>query len=152
MIYQGSHGDLGAHRADLILPGAAYTEKDGIYMNMEGRAQRARKAIFSPGEAREDWAILRALSDRCEQTLGFDDLADLRADMITHYPNLGSFDEINAGEWGSFGGNSANVTDAPFENVIEDFYLTNVITRASDTMKKCSAELSIDEPELEAAE
>ncbi len=152
VIYQGHHGDCGAHRADLILPGAAYTEKDGIYMNMEGRAQRARKAVFPPGEAREDWAIIRALSDRCDQTLAFNDLADLRADMITHYPRLGSFDEIIPAQWGSFGGNSASVTDTPFKNPIENFYLTNVITRASDTMAQCMEEFSPQEQALEAAE
>jgi len=153
VIYQGHHGDLGAHRADLILPGAAYTEKDGIYMNIEGRAQRSRKAVFPPGEAREDWAILRALSDRCNQTLDFNDLADLRADMITQYPRLGSFDEIVPAEWGSFGGNADTISDQAFSNQIEDFYLTNVITRASETMKRCSSELGVNkEQELEAAE
>jgi NADH-quinone oxidoreductase subunit G len=153
VIYQGHHGDLGAHRADLILPGAAYTEKDGIYMNTEGRAQRARKAVFPPGDAREDWAILRALSDKCGVTLDFNDLADLRGDMITSYPRLGSFDEILPVEWASFGGNSKNVEKEPFVNPIDDFYLTNVITRASDTMRRCSEELlTKNEKELEAAE
>ncbi len=153
VIYQGHHGDLGAHRADIILPGAAYTEKDGIYMNMEGRAQRGRKAIFPPGEAREDWTILRALSDRCEVSIGFNDLAELRTDMIAKYPRLGAFDEIEPAKWASFGGAEHQITDQPFENPIQNFYMTNVICNASETMKRCTSKFVMGEEEyLEAAE
>ena len=151
VIYQGHHGDAGAHRADIILPGAAYTEKDGIYMNMEGRAQRGRKAIFPPGEAKEDWTILRELSNHIEQPLAFNNLNELRAEMIKAFPRLGAFDEIEAVEWGVFGGAAHNVSNAPFVNPIENFYMTNVICHASDTMKKCT-DIFIEEDVLEAAE
>jgi NADH-quinone oxidoreductase subunit G len=153
VIYQGHHGDLGAHRADIILPGAAYTEKDGIYMNMEGRAQRARKVVFAPGEAREDWSIIRALSDRCEKTIGFNDLGELREDMVTKFPRLGAFDEIISAKWGSFGGAAHQISDMPFENPIKNFYMTNVITNNSETMKRCTSRFVLGEDEyLEAAE
>ena len=153
VIYQGHHGDLGAHRADLILPAAAYTEKDGIYMNMEGRAQRGRRAIFPLGEAREDWSIIRAISTYCDKELKFNTLSELREDMIAAYPRLGQFDEVNKEEWGSFGGNGDDATDEPLEYPIENFYMTNVITRASETMRRCT-EKFMNEPEAlpEAAE
>lgn len=140
VIYQGHHGDLGAHRADLILPGAAYTEKDGIYMNMEGRSQRGYRSVFPPGEAREDWAIIRALSDYCEQTLHFNDLADVRAEMIAKYPRLGAFDQVIPAEWGSFGGAGHKISKDPLKNPISNFYITNVITKSSETMRRCTAE------------
>lgn len=153
VIYQGHHGDLGAHRADLILPGAAYSEKDGIYMNTEGRAQRGRRAVFPPGNAKEDWSIIRAVSDHCGQTLGFNDLAELRGQLISEYPNFGSFDQIVPAKWGHFGGAAHKVSKDPFVNPIEDFYLTNVITHASETMRHCSAEfLFKEEDQPEAAE
>jgi NADH-quinone oxidoreductase subunit G len=153
VIYQGHHGDLGAHRADIILPGATYTEKDGIYMNMEGRAQRGRKAIFPPGEAREDWTILRALSDRCEASIGFNDLEDLRADMISKYTRLGTFDQIIPAEWAKFGGAEHQISDQPFENPIKNFYMTNVICHASETMNRCTSKFVMGEEEYrEAAE
>jgi len=165
VIYQGHHGDLGAHRADVILPGAAYTEKEGIYMNMEGRAQRGRKAIFAPGEAKEDWTILRAISNhliepsnaqargRIEQPLPFNNIAELRTQMAEAYPRLGVFDEVELAEWGGFGGAAHNVSDEPFVNPIENFYMTNVICHASETMRRCTEQfVNNDEPELEAAE
>ena len=151
VIYQGHHGDAGAHRADIVFPGAAYTEKDGIYMNTEGRVQRARKATFPPGEAKEDWTILRALSNHIEMPMAFNNLAELRAEMTAQYPAFGVFDEVPVNEWGVFGGAAHNVTDAPFVNPIENFYMTNVICHASETMKRCSDKFI--EPELaEAAE
>ena len=140
VIYQGHHGDLGAHRADLILPGAAYTEKDGIYMNMEGRSQRGYRSIFPPGEAREDWAIIRALSDYCEQRLHFNDLSDVRAEMIAKYPRLGAFDQIIPAEWGSFGGAGHKISKELLKNPISNFYITNVITKSSETMRRCTVE------------
>ena len=153
VVYQGHHGDAGAHRADVILPGAAYTEKEGIYMNMEGRAQRGRKAIFAPGEAKEDWTILRALSNHIEKPLSFNDLAGLRDAMSRDYPRLGTFDEILPTSWGNFGGATHKLSDDPFLNPIDNFYVTNVICKNSDTMHRCSvAFVNNDEPEMEAAE
>lgn len=152
VIYQGHHGDLGAHRADVILPGAAYTEKDGIYMNTEGRAQRGRRAIFPPGEAREDWAIIRAISDTSGQSLGFNDLSELRDQMISAYPRLGEFDEVHSAEWASFGGAGHKVSNEPLENPIENFYLTNVIARSSETMRRCAEEFTGADQIQEAAE
>ena len=152
VIYQGHHGDAGAHRADVILPGVAYTEKDGIYMNMEGRAQRGRKAIFAPGEAKEDWSIIRALSDHIEQPLPFNDITSLREKMISDYPRLGAFDEIEPQEWGSFGGAAHTASDEPFVNPIENFYMTNVICKNSETMHRCTdAFVDNGEPDQEAA-
>ncbi len=153
VIYQGHHGNAGAHRADVILPGAAYTEKDGTYMNMEGRSQRGRKAVFAPGDAKEDWTILRAISNHIEQPLPFDNLSALRKEMISKYPNLGTIDEITPSEWGSFGGAAHKVTNEPFINPIENFYMTNVICHASDTMKYCTDRfINQEQEQLEAAE
>ena len=151
VIYQGHHGDLGAHRADIILPGAAYTEKDGIYMNTEGRAQRGRRAVFPPGEAREDWAIIRALSDKAEQTLEFNDLTDLREQMIAKYPRLGAFDEVIPAKWGSFGGAGHKISSEPFQNPIGNFYLTDVITKSSETMRRCTSRFVLGETEYQEA-
>ncbi|MCI5059472.1 MAG: NADH-quinone oxidoreductase subunit NuoG [Alphaproteobacteria bacterium] len=137
VIYQGHHGDLGAHRADLILPGAAYTEKDGTYVNMEGRPQRARRVVFAPGEAKEDWTIIRAISDRCNKSIQFNDLVELRTLMVSEHPALGAYDEITPVEWGRFGGAAPKASSAPLGCSVENFYLTNSITRASDTMHKC---------------
>ncbi len=94
MIYQGSHGDRGAHRADLILPGAAWTEEAGLFVNTEGRPQLALRAAFAPGEAKENWAILRALSGELGATLPYDSLAQLRARLIEAVPHLGAIDEV----------------------------------------------------------
>ncbi len=101
VIYQGSHGDAGAHRADVILPGAAYTEKDGTYVNTEGRAQMTSRAIFPPGEAREDWKILRALSAVLGQPLPFDSLQALRAQMYAACPNLALLDLVEPADSGA---------------------------------------------------
>jgi NADH-quinone oxidoreductase subunit G len=138
VVYQGSHGDAGAHRADVILPGAAYTEKDGTWLNVEGRVQLAERAGFPPGEAREDWTILRALSDAIGHRLPYDSLGQLRTAMIAQVPHLARVDQIASAEWGPFGAEGA-LGDAPFATPIRDFYLTNPITRASRTMAECSA-------------
>jgi NADH-quinone oxidoreductase subunit G len=138
VVYQGSHGDAGAHRADVILPGAAYTEKDGTWLNTEGRVQVAERAGFPPGEAREDWTILRALSDALGHRLPYDSLGQLRAAMVAQVPHLALVDQIAPAEWGAFGAEGA-LGDAPFTTPIRDFYLTNPITRASRTMAECSA-------------
>ncbi|MBT7953889.1 MAG: NADH-quinone oxidoreductase subunit G [Rhodospirillaceae bacterium] len=138
VIYQGHHGDAGAHRADVILPGAAYTEKNTTYVNLEGRAQRTQLASFPVGEAKEDWAILRALSAELGQTLAFDSLAELRERMTTATPSLGNVDEIVSAEWGEFGADGAMSADA-FASPIDNFFMTDPISRASQTMAECWA-------------
>ena len=136
VVYQGSHGDRGAHRADVILPGAAYTEKSATWVNTEGRAQMGRRAVFPPGEAREDWAILRALSERLGKTLPYDNLAQLRAAMYDDAPNLMRIGQVEPGELPQL---SAGTPGAdPFIHAIADFFLTNPIARASRTMAELS--------------
>jgi len=148
-VFIGHHGDKGAHAADVVLPGAAYTEKNGTYVNLEGRVQRSEKAVFAPGDAREDWSILRALSESLGKTLPFDDFAGLRAEMALAVPELGVEGLAHYG-W------SAPKLDAkpsgPVRYPIKDFYLTNAICRASPTMQQCSAELVHGETFAEAAE
>ena len=140
VVYIGSHGDRGAHRADVILPGAAYTEKSGTYVNTEGRVQRSDRAAFPPGEAREDWAILRALSDVLGQTLPFDTLTALRAALVAANPLFGKLDAIEPGDAGTLAGlPQGAASKAPFVGAISDFYLTNPIARASAVMAECSA-------------
>lgn len=137
VIYQGHHGDVGASRADIIFPGCAYTEKHGLYVNTEGRVQMGKKAVDAPGEAREDWKILRALSERCNKTLRYDDLFQLRERMEREWPQFGVIDEIVVGGWQA-PAQAGQVTSTPFAEVIEDFYMTNVIAKNSPTMRKCS--------------
>jgi NADH-quinone oxidoreductase subunit G len=137
VIYQGHHGDLGARRADVILPGAAYTEKDGTYVNTEGRVQLAHRAVFPPGEAREDWRILRAISGGVGQPLPFDSLRELRHQIEKAHPILAQPDVVTRAAWGTFG-DSGPVNSDPFEYPIEDFYRTDPISRASHTMARCS--------------
>jgi len=142
VVYLGTHGDRGAHRADVILPGAAYTEKSAIYVNIEGRPQLANRAAFPPGDAREDWAILRALSDVLGAKLPYDSLPDLRRVLMQAHPHLGRIDQIAPADGAdikkltSLGG---NFDKAPFRSAVTDFYLTNSITRASAVMAECSA-------------
>ncbi|HUY69168.1 MAG TPA: NADH-quinone oxidoreductase subunit NuoG [Alphaproteobacteria bacterium] len=140
VIYQGHHGDNGAHRADVILPGAAYTEKDATYVNTEGRPQRARRAVFPPGEAREDWKIVRALSQVLGKPLPFDTLAQLREKMVAACPVLGQIGEAPKPEWGAFG-RPGELSPEPFAPAIANFYMTDPISRASRTMAKCTAEI-----------
>src|SRR5271169_5985872 len=142
VVYIGTHGDRGAHRADVILPGAAYTEKTGIYVNTEGRPQFAERAVFPPGDAREDWSILRALSDPLGARLPFDSLAQLRAALAVAYPFLVRFDVVapaDASVFNSIAALGGAVDKAPFVPAISDFYLTNPIARASRVMAECSA-------------
>ena len=142
VVYIGTHGDRGAHRADVILPGAAYTEKTGIYVNTEGRPQFAERAVFPPGDAREDWSILRALSDPLGARLPFDSLTQLRAALAVAYPFLVRFDAIapaDAGVFGSIAALGGAVDKAPFVSGVADFYFTNPIARASRVMAECSA-------------
>jgi NADH-quinone oxidoreductase subunit G len=143
VIYQGTHGDRGAHRADVILPGAAYTEKTGTYVNTEGRVQLANRAAFAPGDAREDWAILRALSDVLGKRLPFDSLNALRQKLYAEFPHFASLDEIApsdvAGAVQALAGIGGQPGREPFVGPIGDFYLTNPIARASGVMAECSA-------------
>jgi NADH-quinone oxidoreductase subunit G len=138
VIYQGHHGDRGAARADIVLPGCAYTEKDATYVNTEGRVQLGRRAIFPPGEAREDWAIIRALSGALGRRLPFDSLRELRARMHAAHPHLARIDEIVPAPWGEFGAGGA-ADEAAFIYPIADYYRTDPISRASPTMAECSA-------------
>ncbi|MCP5382670.1 MAG: NADH-quinone oxidoreductase subunit G [Kordiimonadaceae bacterium] len=138
VIYQGSHGDEGVRHADVILPGVAYTEKPGTYINTEGRVQRALRAVFGPGEAREDWTIFRALSEVLGKTLNFDDIAALRQVMEKDYPHFGVIDEKPDEEWADFGV-SGKLSKDGFTLPITDFYGTNPIARASETMAECRA-------------
>ncbi|MBM7406683.1 MULTISPECIES: NADH-quinone oxidoreductase subunit NuoG [Sphingomonas] len=148
-VYIGHHGDKGAHHADVILPGASYAEKAGTYVNLEGRVQRGDAAVFAPGDAREDWTILRALSDRLGATLPFDTFQALRAAMFAEVPALATEGLVRY-DW------NPPVLDARAEGSvtypIADFYLTNAICRASPTMQRCSAELVHGQDFAEAAE
>jgi NADH-quinone oxidoreductase subunit G len=138
VVYQGHHGDAGALRADVVLPGAAYTEKDGLYVNTEGRVQAARRATFPPGDAREDWKILRALSDRLGHKLPYDTLAQLRQRLAGQHPLFASVDGLTPASWGAFGA-AGRIEPTPFHYPIADFYRTDAISRASPTMAQCSA-------------
>jgi NADH-quinone oxidoreductase subunit G len=137
VVYQGHHGDRGAACADVILPGSAYTEKDASWVNTEGRVQLGRRATFPPGEAREDWAILRALSGALGRPLPFDSLPALRARMCAAHPSFARIDEIVPARWDAFGA-AGPVDPAAFTYPIDDFYRTDPISRASPTMAKCS--------------
>jgi len=137
VIYQGHHGDAGAHAADVILPGAAYTEKDGTYANTEGRVQRGRRATFPPGDAREDWAILRALSDVLGKTLPYNNILELQVHMAKTAPALAEIDTLAPSSWRDYG-TSGEMENAPFESPIRNFYMTDPICRASETMAACT--------------
>ena len=137
VVYIGTHGDTGANRADVVLPAAAYTEKSGTYVNTEGRVQFANRAGFPPGDAREDWAILRALSEPLGAKLPFDSLGALRAAMIAAHPHMGAIDDIAPADpaaIGALAARDAPCDPAPFAHAIEDFSLTNPIARASAIM------------------
>ncbi len=157
VVYIGTHGDRGAHRADVILPGAAYPEKSGLYVNTEGRVQMGERAAFPPGDAREDWAILRALSAALDKTLPFDSLAALRRALFAAHPQMMRIGEIAPGnaadvqQLAKLGGNAGKL---PFKSSVVDFYLTNPIARASAVMAECSAlaAASAKNPSMTAAE
>ena len=138
VIYQGHHGDNGAHIADVILPGAAYTEKNATWVNTEGRVQRGSRAVFPPGEAREDWTIIRALSEVLGKTLPYDNLGEVRARLSEVAPSFATLDDLVAAAWGDFGTPGA-VASADLALDEADFYQTNPICRASATMAACSS-------------
>jgi NADH-quinone oxidoreductase subunit G len=137
VIYQGSHGDRGAHRADIILPGAAYTEENGMFVNTEGRPQLAMRAGFEPGDAKENWAILRALSAELGATLPYDSMNALRAAIVAAHPHLGDVDVVAENAWEPVKAKKPN--KAVFTYAITDFYLSNPIARASQLMAELSA-------------
>ncbi|MCY0147199.1 NADH-quinone oxidoreductase subunit NuoG [Hoeflea sp. G2-23] len=141
-VYIGTHGDNGAHHADVILPAATYTEKSGTYVNTEGRVQMTNRAAFAPGEAREDWAIFRALSEVLGKKLPFDSLPELRAALYAEYPHFAEIDEILASDSGAIAAvakKPAKMNKSVFASTVKDFYLTNPIARASAVMAECSA-------------
>jgi NADH-quinone oxidoreductase subunit G len=145
VVYIGTHGDNGAHRADVILPGAAYPEKSAIYVNTEGRVQMGNRAAFPPGDAREDWAILRALSDVLGHKLSYDSLGQLRQAVFAAYPHMMRIDQIAPGDpanisaLAKLGGKDEKLDKVAFASPVADFYLTNPIARASAIMAECSA-------------
>jgi len=140
VVYHGSHGDRGAHRADVILPGAAWTEQSGIYVNTEGRPQMANRAGFPPGEAREDWAVLRALSAELGKTLPYDSLAQLRAQLFAAHPHLGALDQVPENEWTPVakGVAASAMGEGAIGAAAADHYLVNPVCRASSVMAELS--------------
>ena len=157
VIYQGHHGDRGAHRADVILPGAAYTEKSGSYVNTEGRVQLTERVVFAPGQAKEDWAILRALSAQVGNALPYDTLAQLRSEMYKDVPHFARLNEIAAGSLDGVKASAkatGSISAEPFVSSVKDFYLTNPIARSSAVMAEMSAlkKNMQDSPRLKAAE
>jgi NADH-quinone oxidoreductase subunit G len=142
VIYQGHHGDAGAHAADVILPGAAYTEKNATYVNTEGRAQMARLAVFPPGEAREDWKIIRALAETLGKTLPYDSLGQVRRRLAEVSPTFLAIDAVTPAAPAAFAA-AGEVDGAPFTMPIENYYMTDAVSRASPTMAKCMEEFGI---------
>ena len=140
VIYQGSHGDRGAHRADVILPGATYTEESAIYVNTEGRPQMSARAGFAPGDAKENWAILRALSAELGATLPYNTLMQLRQAMFAAHPHLAAIDEVPENKWKAI--KPKELGSGVFEVAVRDFYLTNPIARASQVMAELSKNAS----------
>ena len=150
VIYQGSHGDRGAHRADVILPAAAYTEENALFVNTEGRPQLAMRAGFAPGEAKENWAILRALSGEVGTVLPYDSLAQLRSSLIEAHPHLAAIDEVAENEWTPPA--LSNMGEGDFVTALRDFYLSNPIARASSLMAELSSLAKAQNTEQVAAE
>ncbi|MEP2920204.1 MAG: NADH-quinone oxidoreductase subunit NuoG [Sulfitobacter sp.] len=150
VIYQGSHGDRGAHRADIILPAAAYTEEGGLFVNTEGRPQLAQRAGFAPGQAKENWAILRALSAELDAALPFDSLAALRQALVKAHPALAKVDQVIENAWEPVA--LGKIGTAPVSYAIADFYLSNPIARASSLMAELSANAKARRTEAMAAE
>ena len=141
VVYQGHHGDAGAHVADVILPGAAYTEKSATYVNTEGRPQLAKQATFPPGDAKEDWKIVRAFSEYLNNKLPFDSLDNLRKKLYEEFPHLSYVDEIKKSRWSKFG-IKGNIKDIELKSTIKSFYETCSISRTSETMALCKANIN----------
>ena len=144
VVYQGHHGDAGAHRADVVLPGCAYTEKSALFVNTEGRVQMTKRAVFAPGDAREDWTIIRALSDGLGHTLPYDSVEALRARIAQENPVFGNVNAITPAPWGSFGA-EGTVTSDPFISPVFNYYMADPISRASETMAQCTEVLGSGE-------
>lgn len=147
VVYQGSHGDAGAQAADVILPGAAYTEKDATWVNLEGRPQLGKRAIFPPREAKEDWTIIRAFSETLGKTLPYDNLLELRDKITEVAPHLADIDIVSAGNWAAVGTEGAITSDS-FYNAIDNLYQTDPISRASTNMANCSASFVTNQQEV----
>lgn len=150
VIYQGHHGDQGAARADIILPGAAYTEKDGLYVNTEGRVQMAKKAVSPPGSAREDWKIIRALSEALHKPLPYNTLAQLRQRLQREFPTFANIGGITPANWENFG-IPGDARHHPFHSPVDNYYMTNSISRSSETMAACT-QTFVNGSNAEAAE
>lgn len=151
LIYVGHHGDVGAHLADVILPSAAYSEKQGTYVNLEGRVQLAQRAVFPPNDAKEEWAIYRALSQILDKPLSFDDLPALQAKMRKAYPHLANIDHLEHETISDFKADKQyNISAEKFNYAINDFYMSDVLSRASLTMAQCSQELTSKKHESDA--
>ncbi len=150
-VYIGTHGDAGVKHADVILPAAAYTEKAGTYVNMEGRVQRSLRATFPPGEAREDWTIFRALSAMLGTPLTYDDLPTLRRRIAAEWPHLGR-EGLESASWQPDFAPAAPLPTGGFTLAVRNFYMTNPIARASETMAECVEQILGAAPMLEAAE
>lgn len=152
VVYQGHHGDHGAERADVVLPASAYTEKNALYVNTEGRVQMAKAAVSPPGEAKEDWKILKALSDKMDQDLPYKTLVELRARVYETWPSLKVVDGMKSEKWSKFG-LKGRLSKEPFVLSVPNYYFSNAICRASETMIKCvQAFGKKDEEFKEAAE
>jgi len=140
VVYQGHHGDKGAENADIILPAAAYTEKNATYVNLEGRPQRTKLAVFPPNEAREDWKIIKEISEELKIKTSYETLSDIREGMVKIAPSFANIDEIASAKWEEFG-KKGKILKAPIEETIENFYMTCPISRSSKTMAQCSKDL-----------
>ena len=140
VIYQGHHGDRGAAAADVILPGAAYTEKSGTYVNVEGRVQRSLKAVSPPGDAKEDWKIIRALSEKLGLPLPYNTREEVRDHLVAINPLFDELDVVQRAPWVEFS-YEGTISPDPFEPVIQNFYMTDPISRHSITMAKCTREI-----------
>jgi NADH-quinone oxidoreductase subunit G len=138
VVYQGHHGDIGAHRADVVLPGAAYTEKDGIYVNTEGRVQEARRAVFPRGEAKEDWQILRLVAEQLDKALPYASRDQLRARLVQEFPHFAHIDARQDATWKNPAKENGAVSSEKFDYPVRNFYMTDPISRASKTMAQCS--------------
>ncbi len=140
VVYIGHHGDRGAHRADVVLPGAAYTEKNALYVNTEGRAQAAKQAVFPPGDAKEDWKIVRALSEHLGHILPYNQQADIRKALASYSSIFAQVGKLVPAPWAAFGA-AGPLVDQPFRPTIENYYMTDPISRASATMAQCTEEV-----------
>ena len=146
-MYQGHHGDRGANIADVVLPGAAYTEKEGCYVNTEGRPQYGQVATQPPGDAREDWAILRALSAKLGLTLPYDSFNALREKMIQICPEFGDPNIISKAEWGEFGLEGSLEDTTPYSSAVKNYFMTDPVSRASTTMLECTKHFLLTHPQ-----